>query len=158
LENWEKVHRDVLQIVYIGRVPDLKGEYAGKQAGYGNINRFSKIFGRIPGWGRGMHILENSGLDNRYTSRLTKNLGEIPFRKNEKSSNGAAGTSDHRVTKNKTGVFFGFFSSMYCIQHCFICRPSDSTVSEATSALAIRRSNYLARSYPHLARSHPQLG
>ena len=28
-----------------------------------------------------------------------------------------------------TGGFFGFFS-MYCIQHCFFCRPSDSTVSE----------------------------
>jgi hypothetical protein len=54
---------------------------------------------------------------------------------------------------------------MYCIQHCFICRPSDSTVSEdagidprtvATSALAVRRSNHSARSHPHLARSHPQ--
>jgi hypothetical protein len=39
---------------------------------------------------------------------------------------------------------------MYDIQHCFICRPSDSTVSEdagieprlvATTALAVRRSN-----------------
>jgi hypothetical protein len=44
-----------------------------------------------------------------------------------------------------------FFSSMYYIQHCFICRPSDSTVSEdagteprtvGTSALAVRRSNH----------------
>ncbi len=43
------------------------------------------------------------------------------------------------------------------IQHCFICRPSDSTVSEdagiaprnvATKALAARRSNYSARSHP----------
>ncbi len=42
---------------------------------------------------------------------------------------------------------------MYCIQHCFICRPSDATVSEdagieprvvATSALAVRRSNNTA--------------
>jgi hypothetical protein len=40
---------------------------------------------------------------------------------------------------------------MYFIQHCFICRPSDSTVPEdagiepttlATSALTFRRSNY----------------
>jgi hypothetical protein len=40
---------------------------------------------------------------------------------------------------------------MYDIQHCFICRPSDSTVSEdtgietrtvATTALAVRRSNH----------------
>jgi hypothetical protein len=46
---------------------------------------------------------------------------------------------------------------MYCIQHCFICRPSDSTVSEdarieprtvATSELAVRRSNHSARSHP----------
>jgi hypothetical protein len=43
---------------------------------------------------------------------------------------------------------------MFCIQHCFICRPSDSTVSEdagieprtvTTSALALR----------HSARCHP---
>ncbi len=49
-----------------------------------------------------------------------------------------------------TGGFLGFFS-LYCIQNCFICRPSDSTVSEdagteprtvATSALAVRRSNH----------------
>ncbi len=48
----------------------------------------------------------------------------------------------------------------YNIQHCFICRPSDSTVptdaeiksrTVATCALAVRRSN-------HQARSHPQLG
>ncbi len=26
------------------------------------------------------------------------------------------------------GIYFLFF--MYCIQHCFICRPSDSSVSE----------------------------
>ncbi len=44
-----------------------------------------------------------------------------------------------------TRGFFRFFS-MYCIQHCFICRPSDTTVSEdagieprtvATAALAV---------------------
>ncbi len=48
---------------------------------------------------------------------------------------------------------------MYCIQHCFICRPSDSTVSEdagveprtvATSALEVRRSNHSARSHPQI--------
>ncbi len=47
----------------------------------------------------------------------------------------------------------------YNIQHCFICRPSDSTVptdagiepSTVTGALAARRSN-------HQARSHPRLG
>ncbi len=54
--------------------------------------------------------------------------------------------------KNLTvGFFLIFCSSMYCIQHCFNCRPSDSSVSEdagieprtvATSALATRRSNH----------------
>ncbi len=50
--------------------------------------------------------------------------------------------------------FFGFLIFMYLIQHCFICRPSDSTVSEdagiesrtvATSALTARRSKHSAR-------------
>ncbi len=45
---------------------------------------------------------------------------------------------------------------MYDIQYCFICRPTDSTVSEdaeieprtvATTALTVRRSNYSARSH-----------
>ncbi len=63
------------------------------------------------------------------------------------------------------GDFLGFFFLfMYDIQHCFICRPTDSTVSEdagvepgtvATTALAVRRSNHSARSHPHSARSHP---
>jgi hypothetical protein len=47
---------------------------------------------------------------------------------------------------------------MYFIKHCFICRPSDSVVSEdaeiepksvATLALAVRRSNHSARSHPN---------
>ena len=66
----------------------------------------------------------------------------------------------------------GFF--LVLVQHCFIRRPSDSTVSEdagiepwtvATSALAVRRSNHSAnfihnstRFHPHSARSHPQFG
>jgi hypothetical protein len=45
---------------------------------------------------------------------------------------------------------------MYNIQHCFICRPSDSTVSESaeielrivtTLTLRARRPNHLARSH-----------
>ncbi len=55
---------------------------------------------------------------------------------------------------------------MYSFQHWFICRPSDSTVSDdvgieprtvATSALAVRPSNHSARSTPHSAWSHPQI-
>jgi hypothetical protein len=47
------------------------------------------------------------------------------------------------------GGIFSFFS--YCIQHCFICRPSDSTVptnagieprTVATGTLTVRRSNH----------------
>jgi hypothetical protein len=64
------------------------------------------------------------------------------------------------------GDFIGFFIFMYVIQHCFICRPSDTSVSEdagieprtvPTLALTARRSNHLARSHPQLARSHPHL-
>jgi hypothetical protein len=56
------------------------------------------------------------------------------------------------------GDFFGFFLYfMYYIQHSFICRPSNSTVSEdagielwtvATTTLAVRRCNHSARSHP----------
>ncbi len=35
-----------------------------------------------------------------------------------------------QAQKINRGMFLIFFSSMYCIQYCFICRPSDSTVSE----------------------------
>ncbi len=54
---------------------------------------------------------------------------------------------------------------MYCIQHCFVCRPSDSTVSEhagieprivATTALAVRRSNQSAKSHPCIIVWPPQ--
>jgi hypothetical protein len=53
------------------------------------------------------------------------------------------------------GDFFYLFS--YYIHHSFICRPTDSTVptdagieprTVATDALAVRRSNHLARSHP----------
>jgi hypothetical protein len=49
------------------------------------------------------------------------------------------------------GDFFGLFLLIYDIQHCFICRLSDSTVSEdagieprtvATMALVVRRSDH----------------
>ncbi len=53
------------------------------------------------------------------------------------------------IVRLKTERFF----SMYFIQHCCICLPLDSTVSEdagietrtvATSALAVKRSNHSA--------------
>jgi len=49
--------------------------------------------------------------------------------------------------------------TMYFIQHCFICRPSDSIVSEdagieprtvATTSLAVRCSNHSARSHTRI--------
>ncbi len=52
--------------------------------------------------------------------------------------------------------------SMNCIQHCFICRPFESTVTEdagieprtvATSAWAFRRSYHQAKSHPLLLSS-----
>ncbi len=65
----------------------------------------------------------------------------------------------------KGWIFLYFYIFMYVIQHCFICRPLDSTVSEdagidprtvATLALTARRSYHLARSHPQLGyRSHP---
>ncbi len=58
-------------------------------------------------------------------------------------------------------VVFGFFLFMYVIQYCFICRPSNSTMSEnagieprtvATTAVAVRRSNHSATSiHPHFS-------
>ncbi len=64
--------------------------------------------------------------------------------------------------------FFWFFLFMYGIQHCFIFRPSDSTVSEdagieprtiVTPALAVRRNNHSTKSHPHrLNFIHKQLG
>ncbi len=62
---------------------------------------------------------------------------------------------NHRVFSKK-GDFLDFFIFMSDIQHCFICRPSDSTVSEeagfeprtvATTALTVRRSNHSATSH-----------
>jgi hypothetical protein len=62
----------------------------------------------------------------------------------------------HDITDNY--LFF-----MYNIHHCFICRPSDSIVSEdaeieprtvATTALAVRRSNHSARSQMRKVKRH----
>jgi hypothetical protein len=65
-----------------------------------------------------------------------------------KNNNVHRGFSGITVTMND-----GFVLFMYDIQQCFICRPSDSTVSEdaeieartvATTALTVRRSNHSA--------------
>ncbi len=66
--------------------------------------------------------------------------------------------SDGRLLKGDFLFFIGFLFFMYDIQHCFICSPSDFTMSEdagieprtvATTALAVRRSNHSARSHSH---------
>ncbi len=67
----------------------------------------------------------------------------------------------YEIAKIKSQVihskYIFFFPYRYNVQHCFICRPSDSTVptdagieprTVATSALAVRRSNHQARSHP----------
>jgi hypothetical protein len=61
----------------------------------------------------------------------------------------AEGPGPHQTTIIEQGEFFwDLVLCMYFIQHCFVCRPLDSTVSEdaeieprtvATSALAVRR-------------------
>ncbi len=60
--------------------------------------------------------------------------------------------AEYDVMVNFSNVFF-----MFVIQHCFICRPSDSNVSKdagidhrTVEALALpsRRSNHSARSHP----------
>jgi hypothetical protein len=45
---------------------------------------------------------------------------------------------------------------MYVIQHCFICRPSDSTVSEVAGIepSTVVNLTLTARLCPHSARSH----
>ncbi len=59
-------------------------------------------------------------------------------------------------------IFLFIFLSSY-IQHCLICRSSDSTMptdagieprTVATGALTVRPSNHQARSHSHQARSH----
>ncbi len=61
----------------------------------------------------------------------------------------------HHVTWSPNKLWRFIFK--YDIQHCLICRPSDSTVptdagielgTVATAALAVRRPNHSARSYP----------
>ncbi len=68
----------------------------------------------------------------------------------------------------KHGFHGFFFFFLCCIQNCFICRPSDSTVSEdagietrtVATSLAARRSNHPARSHPQtrLGLIHIRLG
>ncbi len=89
----------------------------------------------------------------------------------------------NRCRGTSKGGFLDFFSFMYDIKHCFICRPSDSTVSEdagiepravGITALTVRRLDLIhtrldlihilldlmhnsAKSHPHSARSHSHL-
>ncbi len=64
-----------------------------------------------------------------------------------------------RVFLSNSGNFLFFLFFMCFIQHCFICRPSDSAVSEdagieprtvLTMPLAVRRSNHSTWSHPLL--------
>ncbi len=80
----------------------------------------------------------------------------------------ASGSNEKEKGNLLKGDFFWiFFFFMYDIQHCFICRPSDSTVSEDAGIDrtqvswdygigSVRGSNHSARSHPHSARSQLQ--
>jgi hypothetical protein len=80
-------------------------------------------------------------------------------------------TPSRNVLQSKSTICFGihawpvtYFSFFMCdIQHCSICRPSDSTASEdvgiepravATTALTVRRSNHSSRSHSRLDHIH----
>ncbi len=53
------------------------------------------------------------------------------------------------------GEFFDFIFLMYCIQHCFICRPSESTVSEDAGIEPRTFANFVIGSHSnHSDRSH----
>jgi hypothetical protein len=63
------------------------------------------------------------------------------------------------INFNLKGDFFGFFFFMYVNKHCFICRPSDSTVSEDAGIYpsTVATFTLIARRYNHSARSHSPL-
>ncbi len=75
--------------------------------------------------------------------------------------------SQHTYTVQKIPFFNRVFHCfvIYFFQHCFICRPSNFTVSEyaawleprtvAALALAVRHSNLSTRCHPHSTRCHP---
>ncbi len=76
---------------------------------------------------------------------------------NQLASSLVSAPSSNMSSNPRTKLDFDFFFFMYDIQHCFICRPSDSTVSgdagieprtAVTKALAVRRSNHSTRSHP----------
>jgi hypothetical protein len=99
---------------------------------------------------------------------------EYAFKNKENEANPQYRLFVHCIAFLKINRGF-FYVHMYFIQHCLICRPSDSTVSTdagieprtvATSALAVREAlitrlhldRNSATSHPHSATSHPQLG
>ena len=92
----------------------------------------------------------------RFRPSKAKSIGNVLTKRQN-----AANCSSPR---NLKGGFFGFFFFfMYDTQHCFICLPSDTTVSEdagieprtvATTALAVRRSNHSARSQMRKVKRH----
>jgi hypothetical protein len=95
--------------------------------------------------------------DEKSRIRIPKSADSDPYRYLVSKCHGS--TTLGYPDQTLKGGFFGFFLFMYDIQHCFICHPSDSTVSEdagieprtvATTALAVRRSNHSARSHPDI--------
>ncbi len=171
---------------------DLRGFYAGEHGGSGLIRISARSFtkpqnmkqGRFGGYA-GMRVTELTGVqwfkqvddpDLFWTFLiLLKNIVwtfcyeirtniKITFRIVVKKS--PVQGSDSGNSSNLGSVkFLDFFSFMYDIQECFICRPSHSTVSEdagieprtvATTESTVRRSNYSASSHPQFVRYSQQ--
>ncbi len=105
----------------------------------------------------GDHILQE--FNTLYLTRFRTYKIARPSNKNL----GWEGGSD-RLTPAEKSLYRSIFLDdaifiVYAIQHCFTCRPSDSTVSAdagieprtvVTSALAVRRFNHSARSHPQM--------
>ncbi len=116
--------------------------------------------------------LRSQGFESQYELHVLKtpthnfNMGVISDLFNGVRYKKKLNTS--HVERNTIFFFFNFFARLwsfesqqgdfldfckYYIQHCFICCPSDSTVSEdgidpRTLALAVRRSYHSAMSHP----------
>ncbi len=89
-------------------------------------------------------------------SRLHKGTDPVPTYAAEFNTQGLM--IQHNMVASGTQFKGAHQRFMFFIQHCFICRPSDSSMSEdagiepmtvTTLTLAVRRSHHSARSHPH---------
>ncbi len=126
--------------VWVGVLGSRNNWKALKRNLEGDMTEFNVFLGLLP-----LPLLPGKiGPSSSKLYQLIKTAACAFYRENQK-----------KVNFFLMGDILGFF--MYCIQHSFICRPSDSTVSEdagveprtlATTALAVRRSNHSAKYHP----------